>query len=85
MITSRIFQSLDLFMFGSYAELSNGHIRPKLHTGSFYHGRYCPCYDLGVQPEGPVVYVIQVEPHPFLEADAVASVDLPDAGDAGFD
>lgn len=42
--------------------------------------------DLGVEPEGPVVDVGEVEGDPFFEVfDAVAAGDLPEAGEAGFD
>src|ERR1017187_5914279 len=37
-----------------------------------------------VEPEGPVVDVLEVEFHPLVEADLVAAADLPDAGEAGL-
>src|SRR5687767_9435874 len=41
--------------------------------------------DLGIEPERPVVDILEIELHPFAEArDLVASADLPEAGEAGF-
>src|ERR1017187_7834547 len=40
--------------------------------------------DFQVEPEGPVVDVLEVEFHPLVEADLVAAADLPDAGEAGL-
>src|ERR1017187_4668105 len=40
--------------------------------------------DFQVEPEGPVVDVLEVELHPLIEADLVAATDLPDAGQTRF-
>src|ERR1017187_10620677 len=40
--------------------------------------------DFEVEPEGPVVDILEVEFHPLVEADLVAAADLPDAGEAGL-
>ena len=42
--------------------------------------------DFDIEPEGPVVNVLQVEADPFFEVDNfIAAADLPEAGEAGFD
>ena len=45
-----------------------------------------PPHDFQIQPQGPVVNVFQIQPHPVAEiGDVVAAADLPEAGEAGFD
>src|SRR5580698_8124829 len=40
--------------------------------------------DFEVEPEGPVVDVLEVEFHPLVKTDLVAAADLPDASEAGL-
>src|SRR5437763_1440091 len=47
------------------------------------HGGESPEQDLYIQPPGPLVDIRQIEFHPGIEVDAVASADLPQAGKAG--
>ena len=43
-----------------------------------------PCQDLQIEPKGPPVDVFHIHFHPGVEADGVAPVHLPQAGDTGL-
>ena len=47
--------------------------------------RDCFQHDADVQPEGPIIDVLEIQLHPFIEIDIVPAGDLPKTGDAGLD
>lgn len=68
--------------WGGITDMKKGGV---LSSASEYHGPQCKKKKLAVQPDRPVVDVLQVHAHPFFETDIVPSgSDLPGAGQAGL-
>src|SRR5437016_3923066 len=55
-------------------------------AGSHENHRNGSSQNLEVQPEGPIVDILEIQPDPILEIrDVIASAHLPEAGQPGFD
>src|SRR5438045_6346303 len=60
--------------------------RPSLGADAGEHNRHGAEEDFQIEPEGPVIDVLEIEPDPFAEiGDMIAAADLPEASEAGFD